>query len=365
MTISLGQNTADCKEAFDILKTFPQRFDLQVSRKPLFRFLVWLALLILFASVWYLAEVVLLPRVVQAPSREAFLMGHCSPPHTRVDGAPINAMGFAGDVLDREKPAGVKRILTLGGSAFFNRDMADRLGQSLRGMSGSRLEVLGGALRVHNSRSSLHKFRYLSSYGLDYVLIYHGVNDLDANHVLPKYFSPDYTHLHPFFKRNFILDNSVAARVIYNRFLYKRPPTVLMGADYMAEPIFKDNLETLVDEIRASGGEPILMTFAWSIPPQYSLSSFQSGGVGYNNPDNYDSCPVEMWGTPAYVREGLDRHNAVTRKVAEQKKVRLIDQEELMGKSLEWFGDPVHLSEPGTQKFIQNTVDYFVAQKLL
>ncbi len=36
-----------------------------------------------------------------------------------------------------------------------------------------------------------------------------------------------------------------------------------------------------------------------------------------------------------------------------------------MGKDLEWFGDVVHLSNPGTDRFVRNIVDAFVAHGLL
>ena len=318
-----------------------------------------------FLTAWAVAEFFLLPYVLEAPSRRAFLMGFCARPGAMIDGVPINSMGFTGRPITRKKPPGSVRILTLGGSAFFNRNITLCLEKSLQRLTSSPVEVLGGALRVHNSMSSVHKFRSLADFNFDYVFIYHGVNDLDANHTAPDDFSADYSHLNPFYKRNFFLDHSLAARVIYNRFLYKRPGSVLMGSGFASEKVFEKNLEILVDEIRDSGARPVLMTFAWSLPENYSPAAFRAQTLGYNNPERYDVCPAGMWGGPSYLRQGLARHNAVIRKTTASKGVLLIDQEKLVGGDPFWFGDPVHFSEPGVSRFVQNISDFFMSEKLL
>ncbi len=323
----------------------------------------WLLAAVLFfflvAGVWLVAEWLILPKYVNAPSRQAYLMGFCGIPGADVDGTVINSMGFTGDVISQSKPPGTLRILTLGGSAFFNRNMAERLREGLQERLSQHVEVVGGALRQHNSRCSLLKFNHLAGYDFDYVLIYHGINDLDANHVSPEDFRPDYSHFHPFFVRNALLDHSIAARVVYNRFLFKRAETVSMGAGHASERAYEQNLELLVSRVRETGGVPILMTFAWSIPEKYSEEAFEQGALGYNNPEKYNPCPVEMWGSPAYVWEGLSRHNAVTRAVAARLNVPLIDQEKHIGKDVKMFGDPVHLSEEGTESFVVEICRFF------
>ena len=134
------------------------------------------------------------------------------------------------------------------------------------------------------------------------------------------------------------------------------------GVDRAREP---GNLETLVHDIQEDGSTPVLMTSAWSLPFHYRQDLFRVGAVGYNNPLRYDRCEVETWGSPVYVRQGLEMHNDIVREVARSNGTVFIDQERLMGKDLEWFGDVVHLSSPGTNRFIRNIVDAFVAQGLL
>jgi len=40
--------------------------------------------------------------------------------------------------------------------------------------------------------------------------------------------------------------------------------------------------------------------------------------------------------------------------------VFLIDQEKLLRKDLVWYGDVCHLSEEGTERFIDNIINFFI-----
>lgn len=306
-----------------------------------------------------IAELLVLPPRLPAPSRAAFLMGFVASPGRVLDGVRINALGFTGDEPALEKRAGALRVLTLGGSALFERRMSERLGAALRARTRRPVEVLGAALRVHNSRSSVLKLRHLAPYGFDVVLIYHGINDLDANHVPLREFDADYAQLGPWYVRGPLLDRSVVLRLAYNRWLHRGTPVQAQGSGFASEASFRRNLVTLVTESRAAGAEPVLMTFAWSIPEGYSLDAFRAGRVGYNNPERIASTAVEVWGAPAYVREGLARHNLVVHAVAAEHDVALLDQERLMGHEPFWFGDVCHLSEPGTDRFVAFVADFF------
>jgi GDSL-like Lipase/Acylhydrolase family len=295
-------------------------------------------------------------------SREMFLMGFAATANSLVDDTPINSMGFTGDVVDLSKPPQTIRILTLGGSAMFNRRMTERLKSGFNAVSSQRVEIIGGALRTHTTASSVLKYKLFSKYSPDFVLIYHGINDLWANHVASEDFRADYSHLNPWYKRNFCLDYSAICRVIYNKWIYRKPPTVLKTAfhDLPGQKVFRGNLMTLINTVRANGSIPILMTFAWAIPDNYTIESFKSGSSGYNNPTKYDSWPVELWGPEEYVREGLRTHNRIVGQIATANNVLLIDQEKLIGKDLYWFGDLCHLSEEGTERFIDNIVNFFI-----
>jgi hypothetical protein len=125
---------------------------------------------------------------------------------------------------------------------------------------------------------------------------------------------------------------------------------------------FESNLSTLVESVHLDGATPVLMTLAWSIPPNYTYEAFAADRIGYNNPTSYDRWPVELWGSPEYVRRALDTRNRTVRQLAERRRVPLLDQDRLVGKDLRWFGDVCHLSEEGTDRFIENIAERFARE---
>lgn len=316
----------------------------------------------------YIVTPILL-KLLNRPSRALQLLGLCAPPNIQVDDTPINSQGFTGHVLQPSKPTqNTIRILTLGGSAMFNHRMTEQLTESLLKATSARLEIQGGALRSHSTRSSLIKYKeHFYRYSFDYVLIYHAINDLLMNHVAYKNFKADYSHFSSWYKRNAVLNHSVMARYIYNRIFWKSPKRVENGSQFSSYQTFEQNIRELVRLIKRDDGVPILMTFAWHIPDNYTETKFYQGRLGYNNPTNYDKCPVELWGSVDYVREGLMHLNSIIRNIAREEQVMLIDIEgmDTFRNNPQNFGDVCHLSENGTETFIKIITDFFLSHNLL
>lgn len=325
-------------------------------------------LLTLFALALAAAEFILLPRIGSSLPRAVQLMAFAAPPGALIDDTRISAMGFAGDAVEVTKPAGTRRVLMLGSSAFFNRRMAERLKERLASASPQRIEVVGAALRSHTTMSSVLKYRLLARYRFDDVLIYHGINDLWANLVPPEQFDENYAHLGCAYRRGVLLEHSLLARRLYDRFFCRVDPPQFSkvaldnAAGFRSEATFRRNLRTIVAEARENGARPVLMTFGWSIPPGYTKERFAAGTVGYRNPDNYDAWGVELWGKPDDVREGLARHNQVIRALAAELNVPLIDIEALMEHDPAWFGDPCHLNEEGTERLVDYVARFMSRQ---
>ena len=61
----------------------------------------------------------------------------------------------------------------------------------------------------------------------------------------------------------------------------------------------------------------------------------------------------------------MHRHNSVIRCIVGEYDILLIDQENLVGKNLRWFEDMCHLSEKGTDKFIENILNVFLEKDFL
>ena len=270
---------------------------------------------------------------------------------------------------------------------MFNRRMTERLTNNLADATSAHLEIVGGALRSHTTRHSVIKYEYFfHEYDFNYVIIYHGINDLWMNHVPAADFRDDYSHGGPWYKRNALLNHSLIARYIYNKMLWEPPSTIKKGgiaetmvyamlgkatsitkngANFRSLKEFETNLIKLINMIRNDNGVPILMTFAWHIPPNYTKQRFDQNALGYNNPSSYDKWPVELWGDLDYVREGLRRHNMIIRAIAKKFNIPLIDQETNLSKDISNFGDVVHLSEVGTDRFISAITDFFLSHKFL
>lgn len=321
-------------------------------------------------------ELVILPWHFNLP-RDIALMGFAGKPDTTVDDTSINSLGFTGDVISEEKDPGKVRILTLGGSSMFNRRMAERLKEKLAEVSERPVEIMGAALRTHTTMSSLLKYRVLSKYKFDYVFIYHGINDLFVNNVRPDQFKSDYSHMVPWYKRNFLLDHSLIARLIYNKFIwgkrifgmekvwyiYPQDSNVENLMNFVSARLFRRNMTLLVTEIEENGAVPVLMTFAWNIPDDYTRESFESGKAGYAS-TSFKSHPVELWGSVKFVKEGIRRHNKVIREISKEHNVLLLDQESLMGKNMRWFEDICHLSEEGTDRFVRNIAEFYLENNM-
>jgi len=147
--------------------------------------------------------------------------------------------------------------------------------------------------------------------------------------------------------------------------MWKRPVKLHNGTEYKSFITFENNIRKLVRLIKDKGGKQVMMTFAWHIPKDYTREKFDSNILGYNNPTNYDKCPVELWGSVEYVRTGLAAHNDIIRRISEEEGVMMIDQANNLGNEVKYFGDVCHLSEEGTDYFISNIINYFISRNLL
>lgn len=97
----------------------------------------------------------------------------------------INKFGFRGEAPQMPKPDGVTRIITMGGSAVFDHHLSEgeswpeRLAPFLSLHGAGHVESFNCGIPGYSSRETLSfyidKIRYLNP---DYVLLYHGWNDL-------------------------------------------------------------------------------------------------------------------------------------------------------------------------------------------
>jgi len=313
-------------------------------------------------------EILILPLVLKIP-RELYLMGFIAAIpgkgiQSESQGVKINSLGMTGTAPSGPKQGNEIRILTLGGSVMLSRNMTDRLEAKLNDVSAQKVEILGAALSGHDTRSSIIKFEYLAQYDFDYVLIYHGINDLWNNHVAPADFRSDYSHRSPWNRRDVILDNSLLCRLAFNGWPRTKPKTVINGTGFKSAETLSRNLGDLIHKIRAKRSAPILLTFSWLIPDGYTPQKFKAGLLGYKNPERLTYTPVHVWGPPGYVETGLKLHNVKIRQLAKELDVYLIDTEQEIPLDLRYFGDVCHFSDEGVERFILEVVEFFRTNRL-
>lgn len=315
---------------------------------------------VLLAAV-LLAEFVVLPWVVAMP-RDVWLMGFAAPPGAVIDNVEINSYGFAGADPRVDKQQGVTRVLLLGASVAFNRRFAERLEEAMQSELERPVQVTGAALRSHTTRSSLLKYDLLKQYSFDYVIIYHGINDIWADNVEASEFRLDYRHLGTWYQRGPWVDHSIIVRMLYNRwYAWHEPDPMRMIfprtkqrrlARFLSLETFAANMNELLSQIREQGSRSLLLTFAHHIPSNYSKERFVRAKLNYNNPEEYDPCPIELWNAPSYVQRSITRNNRTLARLARQHDVPLIEMAEEISWDIENFGDIVHLSDVGTTRFV-------------
>ena len=327
--------------------------------------------LALVATALLLTELVLLPRLYGLP-RATLLNGFAARPGELIDGQVINAMGFSGDVIAGPDTDDTLRVLLLGSSTLFNRQLGDRLKAALQQRSNKRVELLNAGIRSHTSRADLLKLQLLAPLGWDYVLFYDSINDLWANHVLPEDFDNGYAQLDSWYQRNWLLDHSLLARYGYNsammwlrwfnqqtgnrlltpyQFVFPKKPYV-NAANFASLQSYENNVRDIIALARQHGATPVLVSFAFHLPDNYSRQAFLDQQLDYSNPDNYDSREVNNWGPPDYVRTALQENNRILKRLASTEQIPLIDIDASMSGHGQWFGDVCHFNDSGVDVFV-------------
>ncbi len=266
-------------------------------------------------------------------------------------------------------------MLLLGGSVL--EYSAEALEQQLEEQHPGPVRVFNLAREAHSTLDSYYKYRELDrrlgDRRFDLVVFYHGINELRANNTPPDDFRDDYSHYtwyasiaaveaHPrraLFTLPFTvhyLGTLVEHRLgLTAEIPTSGPPPELTrhgSAIKTAEP-FRRNLDQIL-ELSDRRGEPVLlMSFAWFVPDGYSIQRFGARQLDYSAEEL--GLPIEIWGRPEHVVAGIEAHNVILREAAQARPGMLfVDQEALMPRDGEHFGDICHFTELGTRQFVEN-----------
>ena len=256
--------------------------------------------------------------------------------------------------IDRDD--GYFDVLILAGSVLYDYYGAPaallRYDLAARGVRGVR--VWNMARPAHGTRDSLIKYRWLREKRFDWVVVYHGINELRANNVPEAAFREDYSHLAWYGEVNTMLGSPRAGvskwlgtpvlwdylRVVACRAMGPRPmvelnlppsdEAMVFGADIKTRTSFEKNLREIGRIARERGEWLTYVTFASWLDPDYTHDALiadrelvPEGGIGdgrklsYDNPVYADFAqPCEIWGRPAHLVAGVRAHNEATRRVA-------------------------------------------------
>ena len=127
------------------------------------------------------------------------------------------------------------------------------------------------------------------------------------------------------------------------------------GEDIKSKDSFRNNLNAIVEISQQRSDPLLLMTFASHLPADYSLERFKHKQLDYAK----HISPVEIWGTPTFVKTAIEAHNEVVKDVAiTNPDLFFIDQAKLLSEGGgRVFNDICHFTTLGSIAYVDNIFD--------
>ena len=274
-------------------------------------------------------------------------------------GISINSLGFRGPEIDVEKPKNQIRMAFLGASTTYcamvsNNDgvWADILTRRLRKFwPRKQFDYVNGGVPGYDVSTSLKNLRLrISQLQPDAVFIYHSTNDLSFNtRKLAKsqglisekdrkndglsWFS-QYSLL------SYLVEKNLRVIALQNQ-SDKIQGSLHYDVGEIIEPFEKD-LRELVEASKKTAKFVALITFSHRIRVEQSIEERAKASI--------TSLFYMPYMTPDGILEGFNAYNDVIRRVAREKNVYLIDNNNsILGDGVH-FNDSVHFTDEGSQK---------------
>ncbi|MBI2891620.1 MAG: SGNH/GDSL hydrolase family protein [Nitrospirae bacterium] len=293
--------------------------------------------------------------------RDYFFLGPSFKPNSEgpaqgLDHVKINSLGFRGEEISIQKPAGTYRIVTFGGSTSHSGNYPAKLGTLLKNhkIPGyDRVEVVNVAVPAWNTTQSLVQFITRAIYlEPDFILVFHAINDFQNEEYkwLKKLPAVDYAKYSGFVENHSLLYNFARNRLRRIRdglqgkkaraemlTLHKMDPTVSKPSP----KIYTMNLTNFLVLASHHGIKAGLITMPMNYDPAADLGTNfpRAGGFAHS-------------GLPLIV-EMVSKYNQIQRELASKFGVLLIDVERMSFTNPAYYTDLVHFSEDGAQKFAE------------
>lgn len=278
-----------------------------------------------------------------------------------------------------------KNVLILGGSVISSgwSRMESRLDTLLPLKYGEdyTYKIYNAAMAGHSSRDNLIKYQLLESVNFDLVIFYEAINEVRANNIPHEWFEDDYSHIewyeeiklvrsHPEINITvipFVLHkayngiNRIIKQRPYEEFGEVNPAYVSYGDSIKTVGPYENNLSGLID-LAQRKKEPLLFVKYVTFFPENVILTGEENNMKYFAGCQY-ACPVSIWGIAENVKKGVEQHNKVLARLAEQYDLEYLELD--IPLQPEYFCDVCHVSEEGAIEFSSQLANYIHEKRLL
>jgi hypothetical protein len=296
---------------------------------------------------------------------------------THVGTLHTNQWGNRGPEQSYEKPPGVVRIVTLGGSTTFcpyaSEDAKTWPAQLERILNERcaplRIEVVNYAAAGYNSADSLTTFALRAlDRAPDIVIVHHAWNDLGVG-VSPGLVS-DYTHRRKvashrpkgwWYKLAIYRTYIVYKGRVLDKVLGRKPPVgTAEDIDPRAIEIFERNVDSIVLLAQPRGIEPVLLTFA-SRQPADDDPDWRS------KLEHVEALPRQDVFTPAGVFRAIKAYNEAMRRIAARRHVVVVDLANTYPREERYFleHDFAHRTDAGLEVFARMVAEALIREGVI
>jgi len=267
------------------------------------------------------------------------------------------------------KPAGVFRILCLGGSTtegLERRGYANPLKRMLSQKYPKRkIEVINAGRFFYSTQHSIIQYLfYLKDIDPDLIILFHGINDLITSFTLPPFssspFRNDYGH---FYGALAYVRYPKSFEEFLCKFFYadllkpKLKPTSF--SDFKSQHAFRRNLETIIEIAKCRGIHLILSNQA------HCYSDSNDSDPGFLAFQRHFLVDSEHYADENSWYQGMELFNRITKETAEKFSVSFVDKAASFKGKRELFRESVHTTLEGTELKAHLFLEKIVQLKLL
>lgn len=260
-----------------------------------------------------------------------------------------NAFGLRGPPIEKDKPPRTTRIAILGGSSVFGYLVSDgqeaaRLLERTLTAAGRDAQVLNAGVPGYNLFQTTHRYReVVAPLSPDIVILYLGWNDLTYL-VSEEPAAQRHRVGHPYAWWERVLSHSTLYGLIAYRLL-SPPPRFVPPPATRGEPTeagaaqFRENLRTLLDEIKAGGATPLIV--AQVMAADAAAGADVRGYLGATPQQQQQNAALGQW-----VQQTLAQ-------IAAEQQVPFVDASSVIAPTSEHLADAIHLTAAGEAKLAE------------